>query len=93
MMSNCSSPSNSSVITDEQSLCDGDGFRDDGSENFDIDEIFGDPSSSLEDIINFVNTLDTSTSSSSSSSSEEAGSPLPSSGESPSPLFWHWRPV
>lgn len=93
-MSNCSSPSNLSVITDEQSLCDGDGFRDDGSENFDIDEIFGDPSSSnLEEIINFVNTLDSSTSSSSSSSEEEAGSPLPSSGESPSPLFWHWRPV
>jgi len=93
MMSNCSSPSNSSVITDEQSLCDGDGFRDDGSENFDIDEMFGDHSSSLEEIINFVNTLDTSPSSSSSSSSEEAGSPLPSSGESPSPLFWHWKPV
>jgi len=97
MMSPCSSPSNSSVITDEQSLCDGDTFCDrfwdTGSEHFDIDGIFREPASNLEDVLNFVATLDT-TSSASSSTSEEAGSPAPStSGESPSPLMYVWRSV
>lgn len=88
--SNCSSPSNSSVITDEQSLCDGDDRLWD--EHFDIDSIFGEPSSNLQDVLSFVDTLDTAPSSS-SSTSEEVGSPAPSCGESPSPLTYVWRPV
>jgi len=91
-MSPCYSPS-TSVITDEQSLCDGDASHlwelPDGG--FDIYNLFEDiPSTNLEEAIAFADTLDTS--SSSSSFSEEAGSP---SGESPSPpeLMYVWRSV
>lgn len=90
----CYSPSSSSVITDEQSLCDGETvfenfFWDTSCVDF-LDGLFHAPN--LEDVLRFCDTPDTT--SSSSSTSEEAGSPAPPSGESPPPqLMYVWRSV